>query len=158
MRLEALLAILLALSLGGKLAASGATPEVDPAETAQAIERMLAREGFDARVVETRRAPQAYAVAARGACRLIAGEYAPHSTTRDVYRRLAAPLGRLQFAHRGTLHHDEPKLLGLLDYYRWRELRRVSIAAARRPIIAVAASPGCDARRLPWQDLAELPS
>ena len=48
-------------------------------------------------------------------------------------------------------------MLGLLDFYRWRELRRVGLAARRQAIVAVAAGPECRAEILPWSEVATLP-
>ena len=156
-RLELALAAALVVSLGGKLAAASRTSDPDPHTAAASAERMLTSAGFDARIVETSRSPRVFVEARRGQCRMIAGEYPPHSTFRDVYLDLAAPIGPLRFAHRGRLLDREPKVLGLWDFYRWRELRRIGVAAPRNAIIAVAASSGCHAETLPWSEVAALP-
>ena len=155
-RLDLAFAALLLVSLGGKLAAASGTPNLDPHTAAASAARMLTNAGFDARIVEISRSPRVFVEATRGECRLIAGEYPPHSTFREVYLDLAAPIGPLRFAHRGRLLDREPKVLGLLDFYRWRELRRVGIAARRHAIIAVAAGPECHAESLPWSEVAAL--
>lgn len=156
-RLDLAIGAVLVVSLGGKLAASSPSPGTDPIAAAATVGRMLQQAGFDARVTETSRSPRAFVEATGGDCRIIAGEYPPQSTLLDVYRDLAAPVGRLRFAHRGRLHDQEPKVLGLFDSYLWRELRRIGIRTPRKPVIAVAASPGCTIENLPWTEVAALP-
>jgi hypothetical protein len=152
------LAVLLVVTLGLKLVASAHSPAEDPAVAAGAVQRMLAQQGFASRVVEIDRSPKVYVAASRGECRIVAGDYPPHSTFRDVYAQLARDVGPVRFAYRGVLRDDEPKVFGLLDYFRWRELRRAGFAVVRRPIVAVAASPACRADGLPWDEVAELPA
>ena len=150
------LACLLALSLGAKLAFSAAPPGPDPAATAAAASSALARAGFDAQVVRMDRSPGILVTAQRGGCRLLAGDYPVHGTFAAVYRGLAAPLGTLRFVHRGRMHARAPKLAGLADFYLWRELRRIGVAARRAPVVAVAASPACDLARIDWAPAARV--
>ena len=93
----------------------------------------------------------------RPGCTILAGDYDPHGTFDETFRQLAVRVGPLAFAYRGRSYAAAPKLRPLLDFYVRRELRRVGMAQARTPIIAYAASPGCDAGRLAWQRLAVLP-
>jgi len=154
------LAALLAVSLGGKLAVSTGvyrpSTEAAAANTAANTQRMLSAAGFDARIIETYRSPRVFVDARRGSCHIIAGDYPPNGIFRDVYRDLAAPVGKLRFVYRGQLHEQESKLLGLFDYYVWSELRRIGVKTKRRPAIAVAASEDCVLQDLPWTDLAEV--
>jgi hypothetical protein len=93
----------------------------------------------------------------RGGCRLRVGDYSPYGTFADRFAERARPVGPLHFAYRGVLYVRAPKLVPLIDFYIRRELRRVGLPAARHPIAAVAASPGCDVARLDWHRLAAFP-
>jgi len=63
---------------------------------------------------------------------------------------------RLRFAYRGRVYDSAPKLRPLFAYFAARELRRIGVAAPRTPIVAYAASAGCDLRGLQWQRVAVL--
>lgn len=156
MRVEAALASVLALSLGIKVAASGTAPGMDPLAVAQDSAVMLAQSGFEARTIRLPRSPGVVAVALKGTCRIVAGDYPPYGTYQDVYRQIARPLGTLRYAYRGRIHDEEPKFRALSHFYLWRELRRVGVDIARAPVVAVAASPACDPSSLPWQRLATI--
>ena len=151
-----LVAALIALSLGGKLAASAAPPGPDPRAAAGATAAALAAAGFDTRIREMDRSPGILVEARRGGCRLVAGDYPAHGTFAAVYRDLAAPLGPLRYAFRGRLRAGEPKLGALASFYLGRELRRIGIAARRSPVIALAAAPGCDLSRVDWRQTARV--
>ena len=141
---------LLALSLGGKLAASAAPPGPDPAAAAAAAASALAGAGFAARLVRMERSPGIVVEAVLGRCRVVAGDHPPHGTFAAVYRDLARPVGPLRYAYRGRLRDREPKLAALADFYLWRELRRIGVSARRAPLLAVAASPACDLAPVDW--------
>ena len=155
--LKPILAVLLLLSLGAKLAWSSPAPEPDMRETAKAVADVLRAGGFEARIVDRPREPHVVVKARRGPCRLVAGDYPAHGTLRDLYRDAAARLGTLHFARRGALTRTEPKLAGLLDFYLWREQRRVRIAAPRAPVVVVAATSNCVLGHLPWERAATVP-
>ena len=154
--LKGLFAALLALSLAGKAVWSAPAPEPDGRAATAAIVHALRSAGFEARAVVLKRSPGIVAHGVSGRCRIVAGDYPVHGTFQDVYRQLAAGVGPLRFVHRGSLRDGEPKLAGLIRFYHWRELRRVGIAAARAPVIAVAASESCDLGRIPWELTASV--
>ena len=147
---------LIALSLMLKILATQSNPEADPKATAIALERMLDEAGFDAAVVRLGRSPGIIVTARSGQCRLLAGDYLPHGTFADVYASLAAPVGALHYAYRGQIYSRPPKASSLLDFYLWREVRRIGIQRGRPAVIAVAAAPACDLESLPWHDLATI--
>ena len=150
------LALLLALSLAGKAAWSAPAPEPDPLQPAEAAREVLARAGFRTRIVEFDRSPRVLAEGFRGRCRILAGDWPPHGTFADVYRDLGSRLGTLRFVRDGAVTTEAPKLRALLEFYVWREQRRIGIEAPRTPVIAVAASPGCDLDSLPWASAARV--
>jgi hypothetical protein len=146
---------LLAASLSGKLLANRMEPAPDAALLDAAVAGLLRADGF-------RVAPEShgFAILLRGrrpGCTILAGDYDPHGTFDETFRQLAAPVGPLRFAWRGRSFDAAPKLRPLLDFYVRRELRRIGMAPARTPIVAYAASPGCDLDGLAWQRVAFLP-
>lgn len=146
--LEGTLVGLLVLSLGLKLGASRSEPLPDERLFASQVSRFLEREGY-ATAAELR--PLGMMVTARrGGCRLAIRDYPPHGTLAQVYARLARPVGPLHFIYRGRVTDRAPKLLPLVEYFIGREMRRLGIAAPRAPILAVAASRGCEITRLRW--------
>lgn len=149
-------AALLVLSLAGKILFNVAPPGADPRVFDRAALAMLRDAGFEASS-ETR-GFGTLLHGARGTCLLILTEYEPHGTFAQRYRELAAPVGPLRFAWRGRVYAAPPRAAVLARFYLWRELRRVRIAAARAPLAAWAASPGCDLRTLDWRRLASLPA
>jgi hypothetical protein len=147
--------LLLALSLAGKLAANQAAAGPDPRRFDAEAAAMLRAAGFAAAVEH--RPFGSLLHGGKSGCRLILAEYDPHGTFAELLRELAAPVGPLRFAWRGRVYTAAPRTQALVHFYLWRELRRVRIAAARAPLAAWAASPGCDTRSLDWNRLATLP-
>lgn len=143
---------LLVLSLGLKLAASRSEPLPDQRLFASQVSRFLEREGYST-AAELR--PLGMMVTARrDGCRLAVRDYPPHGTLAHTYARLARPVGPLHFVYRGKVSDRAPKLLPLIEYFAGRELRRMGIAAPRAPILAVAASRGCDIGCLRWEAIS----
>jgi hypothetical protein len=147
---------LLLVSLAGKLAANQAAEGPDPRRFDAEAAAMLRSAGFAASVEQ--RPFGSLLHGSRGDCRLILAEYDPHGTFAALLGELAAPVGPLLFAWRGQIYTAAPRRRALLDFYLWRELRRVRIAAPRAPLAAWAASPGCDTHGLDWRRLASLPA
>ena len=149
-------AALLVVSLAGKILANAAPPGADPSVFDRAALAMLGDAGFAASA-ETR-GFGTLLHGTRDRCALILTEYEPHGTFARRYGELAATVGPLRYAWRGRVYADPPRTAALADFYLWRELRRVRIAAPRAPLAAWAASPGCDTRGLDWRRLASLPA
>jgi hypothetical protein len=148
--------LLLAVSLVGKLASNQAAEGPDPHRFDAEAAAMLRSAGFAA-VIEHR--PFGSLLhGSKSGCRLILAEYDPHGTFAELLRELAAPVGPLRFAWRGGTYAEAPRRRALVDFYLWRELRRVRIDAPRAPLAAWAASPDCDTRSLDWRRLASLPA
>lgn len=154
--LKGMFAALLVLSLVGKAVWATEAPGPDVQASASAIAAALRNAGFKARIVELQRSPGTIVEAAKGACRVMAGDYPVHGTFQDVYQQIAPGGAPLLFVHRGTVREREPKLSGLLHFYLWRELRRVGLEPRRAPVVAVAASRGCNLRGVPWEVTASV--
>jgi hypothetical protein len=145
---------LLLVSLGAKAAVTAPSAEPDPRRFAGEAAAMIRARGFA--ILFEKRTFGILAEGRRGNCRLVVGDYTPYGTFADRFDQLARPIGSLRFVYRGDFHAQAPKLVPLLDFYMFRELRRVGLPALRHPIAAVAASPGCDLTPFDWRRLAAL--
>jgi hypothetical protein len=145
---------LLLVSLGAKAAVNAPAGEADSRRFASEAAAMLNAGGFATSFKQ--RTFGILVEGRRGGCRLAVGDYTPYGTFADRFDQLAAPIGPLRFVYRGAVHAQAPKLVPLLDYYRFRELRRVGLPARRHPIAAVAASPACADVPIDWSRLAAL--
>jgi hypothetical protein len=155
-RASAAFAALLAISLASKAAVNVVPREPSPVTFARAASAMLRDGGYRVSLE-----PRNFAIivhGARAACRLSLTDYTPYGTFADPIAAFARPIGRLSFAYRGRFYDHPPKVMPLTDYYLVRELRRIGIDAPRRPIVAVAAAPGCALGLLDWRRLTELRS
>jgi hypothetical protein len=148
--------VLLAGSIGVKVAANAAPPGPNAAAFDAAAVAMLANAGFT-----TSREARPFGTlvhGTRGTCRVVVAEYDPHGTFDRLLRELAAPVGPLRFAWQGRVSDGVPRRQALIRFYVWRELRRVRIAVSREPLAAWAATPGCDSSSLDWHRLASIPT
>lgn len=147
-------AALLLISLAAKAALIAPAPEPDSHRVAGEAAAMLRDQGF-LTAFESR--PLGILVhARRGGCRLLVVDYNPYGTFAATIAERARPVGPLRFVYRGELYAQAPKLVPLLDFYVYRELRRVGIGARRHPIAAIAWQ-GCDLARFDWRRLAAMP-
>jgi hypothetical protein len=146
--------ILLALSLGVKAAATSADPSPNHFMTLTSLRSMLDDAGFDAQIRHLQRSPGLLVEATSEECGIVGGEYPVHDTFLKVYQKMAQPRDRLIFAYRGLLYEHPPKARSMLDYFIWRELRRVGISHQRTPVFALTVSPKCDLRHLLWGRIA----
>lgn len=155
-------ALLLALSLGGKIIAAdrslqgAGSPEADADAALGEVAAFFDRHGF--RVGEVGGDPDLPSLrATAGGCELLAALVAPEGFHRDIIRRSASEQDRVFFVFDAMAYPDQP-MLHTWTHHQWRVLNlRVGRRLPVRPTLGVVASPGCDLRGLPWQDIAELP-
>jgi hypothetical protein len=83
--------------------------------------------------------------------------YEPYGTSLSYYQEQAAEVGPLTFVYRNQQYSRAPKLEPLLRFYVSRELARARLRASRWPIVAVAASSGCDLNAIAWDRVSEVP-
>lgn len=151
---EIALAALLPLTVAIKVAAARPSVGVDRALFAAKAEALLDRQGY-ATGLDDR--PSGIVVsAARDGCRMTLREYQPGGIYAVVIADQARNVGTLHYAYRGALYGEPPKLRPLAEYYGRRALQRFGVTLERAPIVAVAASEGCDVASLPWQRLATM--
>jgi hypothetical protein len=90
-------------------------------------------------------------------CRMWARNFEPYGNSLSYFQEQATGVGPLKFVYNNQVYSRAPKLEPLLRFYVSRELARAGLAAYRRPIIAVAASPACDLQAISWEGLSEVP-
>lgn len=91
--------------------------------------------------------------AGAGACRILVANPSPMAWDNDAIRRHATAADRVFVVFRGRTYKDQPTWL-TVPYYLWgRLLRELGLRAQGPPLLAVIATAGCDAERLPWSEL-----
>jgi hypothetical protein len=94
--------------------------------------------------------------AATDSCRLQVARLTADGSNRDLIRNLASATDRSFVVFRGTVYAQQPISLTVLHYLWSRSLRELGLARHITPVIAVAASPSCNAEQLPWAELQGL--
>jgi len=93
-------------------------------------------------------------VSAGPSCHLLVALSSPRGWHRDMLRSLADPSDRTFVVFRGSVYSEQPMLL-TITYFLWSKfLGQLGLKISPTPVLAVIASPECDAERLPWRDLA----
>lgn len=90
-------------------------------------------------------------------CRLRVAVMAPQGWHSGVVRNLARPGDDVFFAYGGAIYPEQPTWRTRMDLYTTLILRRFGAAPAQRTVLGVIADTACNARALPWGDVAILP-
>jgi hypothetical protein len=96
--------------------------------------------------------------ATAGTCRMQIVEASPDGSNRDVIRDLAKASDELFVVFRGEIYREQPTWLTVSHALWSRYLRQLGFSSSAMPIIAVAATTSCNARRLPWAELTDFHS
>ncbi|HEX6375657.1 MAG TPA: hypothetical protein VFZ91_08040 [Allosphingosinicella sp.] len=148
-------AALLAATLAGKLLAADAAPPRDDRLFLRTAAGIAAKAGLESRVARSKL--DFFLHARAPGCTLMVREATEGSTFAPAYSRLARGVGPVTYFYRGRASAEAPNLLATADHQLWRGLHRVGIATRRHPVVAVAASPGCEGRDFDWSPLTSLP-
>lgn len=146
----------LGLSLAGKILSNRPAPAPDNQVFANRLAALLGRHGY--KVAREPFENSSSVRAFNGACRIWATESNAHRTFEEVIRRRGRLVGPIRYIFEGKVYESQPRAQPLLSFYWWRELRRIGVDAPRRPVVAVAASDGCDITAIDWRGLAALPA
>jgi hypothetical protein len=92
--------------------------------------------------------------AGAGACRILVANSNPIAWDRDVFRRNATAADRVFVVFRGRTYKDQPTWLTVPVFLWSRFQRELGLRAEAAPVLAIIATPGCDAERLPWSELS----
>jgi hypothetical protein len=153
-----LFAVLLALSVGGKLVAGpqslrGAEQTMQ-GDTKGQIAVFLSRHGF--RVGEIEDQPDSLFVSATaGECRLLAVLAAPGGWHRYILRRLASPQDQVFFVFDATIYQDQPIWRPWVHHY-WQVFNLyVGRHLPTQAVLGMVASPACTLGNMPWRELTK---
>jgi hypothetical protein len=149
--LKWLIAVLLPLTLGLKL---GVFPE-DPSELNDGLVEFFARHNFDVLVTKDNMGQSPVIQATAGACRLLAGKISSDGDNSQLPRRFAAATDHIFTVFRGRIYSAQPTSLTAASEVWSRFLREMGFSRYQTSVIAVVASPTCDAERLPWYEIRE---
>lgn len=141
--LRAAFIAVLIVTVAAKVSIAGRELSEPPAQPEKPFMEQLRAHGF-AVTLQAESNP-AVMRAAVGVCRLSAAIASPAGWDREVVRRLAHDGDRTYFVFRGTVYATQPVVRSSLHYYWWRAQRSFGIDAQLSPVLALIASPGCDA-------------
>jgi len=85
-------------------------------------------------------------------CKLFVAKVLPLRNAKDQVQYLASTTDRMFVVFRGEIYSEQPRLLAIANYFWFRLLGALGLAAQIPPVLAVVSS--CDAAaRLPWREL-----
>jgi hypothetical protein len=91
--------------------------------------------------------------ATAGACHLLVAKVSAVGSNRDVIRGLAAPGDQVFTVFRGVTYPEQPTTRTVLTYLWSKVLSELGFMRHIIPVFAVVASPLCNAKQLPWEQL-----
>jgi len=140
--------LLLPLTFAWKLAAGPG----DPNEILQTIKQFLKHQEFETVEIEEVLNGLWAVHARRGGCRMLVVEVSSKGWTKELARTFADESDQLFTVVRGAVYEYNSTWLAITNDLYLRVLRKGRLARPA-PILGVAASPQCDAERLPWNEL-----
>lgn len=145
------LALLLVISVGGKIAISNQSPRVADATMGKTatveLAAFLNRQGFR---VESDWPESPFVSATAGDCRITALVAAPQGWHRNILRQTASGTDQVLFVYGNTIYQDQPVWLTWTDYY-WSLLNRyVGRKLPIRPVLGILALQTCNLHDIPW--------
>lgn len=157
--LKWLFGVLLVLTLGSKWGLSVYSPPVLPGQEEKAAEasvvNFLVRNHFAVVAAGNVTFEMDMVQATSGLCRLRVVLSASRGWHRDLIRTMTRPEERSFVVYRGKIYPEQPMILTVLDFLRYKLLTKIGIAAHATPVLTIMAEPTCEADRLPWNQLEE---
>jgi hypothetical protein len=149
---EALLVIVLVLSLFFKISGRTNAETQAPTTATDRVATFLERSGFD--VVQNAADVDLFSLSAtKGQCHLFVGVLSPHGWHRHVIRQIVPADRDVRFFIDGTLYADQPVLRTRFDHYWGRLLRYVGFDRPERPVLGIAGTPECGLDDMPaWRN------
>lgn len=138
--LETGAALVLALSLGLKLAVLDVAIVEDQPTALGDLKAALAAQGY---AVSVPRPEIPVVRAERGGCALTARVLDPHALYHDVELMKLPPGWTVAYGWRGEWQSANPRFWPLAEYYTARQLARFGIGTSHGPVIMVSNQPGC---------------
>ena len=151
--LKLFIIVALPLTLGFKLIVRPDLSAPSEKDVQQKVAEFLVRQHFAVALSEQPGEGQVMIRAGAGACRMLVANSNPMGWDSDSIRRNATAADRVFVVFRGRTYKDQPTWL-TVPYYLWARLQReLGLRAQSPPLLAVIATAGCDAERLPWSEL-----
>jgi hypothetical protein len=148
--------VLLVLTLGWKVAARpDASSAIEKTETdgQRKIADFLVRQHFTAVVPETMPSELPMVRATAGACRILVIKPSYDGSDRERMRRYTSARDTIFVVFGGRIYAEQPTFLTVSDELWARFRRQLGLKVETTPALVVIATKGCDAERLPWQEL-----
>jgi hypothetical protein len=157
--LKWLFGLLLVLTLGSKWGLSVYSPPVlneqEEKAAVGAVVRFLVRNHFSIVRAGNATFEMEIVEATAGLCRLRVVLSASRGWHRDLIRGMTKPEERSFVVFRGKIYAEQPMLLTVFDFLRYKLLTKIGIAAHAAPVLTILAEPNCEADRLPWNEFQE---
>jgi hypothetical protein len=143
----------LPLTLGLKLIVRPDKSAPSEKHVQQTVAEFLVRQHFAVALSDQPGEGQVMIRAGAGACRILVANPNPMGWDSDSIRRNATSADRVFVVFLGRTYKDQPTWL-TVPYYLWTRLQReLGLRAQSPPLLAVIATPSCDAELLPWGKL-----
>ena len=148
------LILALPLTLGLKLIVRPDRSAASVPDVQQKVAEFFLRQRFTVALPDRTGEGQYMLRASAGPCRILVVNSDPIAWDSDAIRRNAMAADRVFVVFRGRIYKDPPTWL-TVPYFLWsRAQRELGLPAHTAPLLAVIASPSCDAERLPWGELS----
>jgi hypothetical protein len=143
----------LPLTLGSKLVVRPDMSGPSEKNVQQRVAEFFVRQHFAVASSDQLSEGQIMMRAGAGACRILVANSSPLGWETDAIRRNATAADRTFVVFRGKTYPDQPTWL-TVPYFLWSRFKReLGLPGLPSPVLAVIATAGCDAERLPWTDL-----
>ena len=147
------LILALPLTLGSKLIVRPDRSAPTEKDVQQRVAKFLDQQRFTVALSDQLGEGQVMIRAGAGACRMLVANSSPIAWDSAAIRRSATAADRVFVVFRGRTYEDQPTWL-TVPYFLWARVQReLGLRAHAAPLLAVIASPSCDAERLPWGEL-----
>jgi len=147
--------VLLVLTLGWKVAARPDSTVIEKTEAdgQRKIADFLVRQHFTAVVPETMPLELPMVRATAGACRILVIKPSYDGSDRERIRRYMSVRDSVFVVFGGRVYAEQPTFLTVSDELWARFRRQLGLKAEATQGLAVIATKGCEAERLPWHEL-----
>lgn len=149
-----LIGLLLALSIAWKIIATPSTQDV----FTDAIVEFLEHNQFDVSVNYTVLIGTPLIEAKRETCHLHIARLTPDGSTWNIIKYFSTANDGLFIFFGGRVYNQQPILWTALNHLWSNFISELGISSDSTPILAVWGDPSCDAKRLPWGQLREVPA
>lgn len=147
------LILALPLTLGSKLLVRPDLRAPSEKDVQQKVARFLGQQHFTVALSDQLGEGRIMIRAGAGACRMLVASSNPIAWDRDAIASNATVGDHVFVVFRGRTYKDQPTWL-TVPYFLWSRLQReLGLRANTAPLLAVIATPSCDAERLPWSQL-----